>query len=105
MLGFLFVEDAASTIDPACGEGADDDAAGGGGSAKALARRRLVGHPRRSRRLCGSLVEDLGLKPTNAFGLVRVAISGRRVSPPLFESLELLGRDRSLARLSSAQEA
>jgi glutamyl-tRNA synthetase len=52
-----------------------------------------------------ALVEDLGLKPRNAFGPVRVAVTGRRVSPPLFESLELLGRDRSLARLVSAQEA
>ena len=52
-----------------------------------------------------ALVEGLGLKPRNAFGPVRVAVTGRRVSPPLFESLELLGRDRSLARLSSAQEA
>jgi glutamyl-tRNA synthetase len=48
------------------------------------------------------LVEELGLKPRNAFGPVRVAITGRRVSPPLFESLDLLGRDRSLARLQSA---
>ena len=39
------------------------------------------------------LVEELGLKPRNAFGPVRVAVTGRRVSPPLFESLELLGRD------------
>jgi glutamyl-tRNA synthetase len=52
-----------------------------------------------------ALVEDLGLKPRNAFGPVRVAVTGRRVSPPLFESMELLGRDRSLARLRSAQEA
>jgi glutamyl-tRNA synthetase len=55
--------------------------------------------------LRGSLVEGLGLKPRNAFGPVRVAITGRRVSPPLFESMELLGRDRSLGRLSTAQEA
>jgi glutamyl-tRNA synthetase len=46
-----------------------------------------------------SLVEDRGLKPRVAFGPVRVAVTGSRVSPPLFESLELLGRDRSLARL------
>ena len=46
-----------------------------------------------------ALVEELGLKPRNAFGPVRVAVTGRRVSPPLFESLELLGRERSLARL------
>ena len=49
-----------------------------------------------------ALVEGLGLKPRVAFGPVRVAISGRRVSPPLFESLELLGRERSLSRLTSA---
>ena len=49
--------------------------------------------------LRASLVEELGLKPRNAFGAVRVAVTGRRVSPPLFESLELLGRERSLARL------
>jgi glutamyl-tRNA synthetase len=52
-----------------------------------------------------ALVEGLGLKPRNAFGPVRVAVTGRRVSPPLFESLELLGRGRSLARLQSAQGA
>jgi glutamyl-tRNA synthetase len=46
-----------------------------------------------------SLVDGLGLKPKLAFGPVRVAATGRRVSPPLFESLELLGRDRSLNRL------
>ncbi|WP_068122925.1 glutamate--tRNA ligase [Nocardioides massiliensis] len=51
-----------------------------------------------------SLVEELGLKPRNAFGPVRVALTGRKVSPPLFESLELLGRERSLARLASAQQ-
>jgi glutamyl-tRNA synthetase len=49
-----------------------------------------------------SLVEDLGLKPRLAFGPVRIAVSGRKVSPPLFESMELLGRDRSLARLDGA---
>jgi glutamyl-tRNA synthetase len=49
-----------------------------------------------------ALVDGLGLKPRNAFGPIRVAITGRTVSPPLFESLELLGRDRSLARLRAA---
>ena len=48
------------------------------------------------------LVEEMGLKPRNAFGPVRVAVTGRRISPPLFESLELLGRDRSLGRLRGA---
>jgi glutamyl-tRNA synthetase len=53
--------------------------------------------------LRAALVDGLGLKPRNAFAPVRVAITGRTVSPPLFESMELLGRDRSLARLGSAQ--
>lgn len=52
--------------------------------------------------LQAELVEGMGIKPRNAFGPVRVAVTGRRVSPPLFESMELLGRDRSLARLRSA---
>ncbi|MFT4009166.1 MAG: glutamate--tRNA ligase [Nocardioidaceae bacterium] len=54
--------------------------------------------------LRAKLVDELGLKPRNAFGPVRVAITGRRVSPPLFESLELLGRDASLARLADAAD-
>ncbi len=49
-----------------------------------------------------ALIEGMELKPRVAFGPVRVAITGRRVSPPLFESMELLGRERSLARLQSA---
>jgi glutamyl-tRNA synthetase len=52
--------------------------------------------------LRGALVEGMGLKPRNAFGPVRVAVTGSRVSPPLFESLELLGRDRTLTRLEAA---
>ena len=52
--------------------------------------------------LRGALIEGLGLKPRLAFGPVRVAVTGSRISPPLFESLELLGRDTTLARLSAA---
>ncbi len=52
--------------------------------------------------LRAALIDGLGLKPRNAFGPVRVAVTGRRISPPLFESMELLGRDRSLARLAAA---
>ena len=48
------------------------------------------------------LVEKDGLKPRNAFGPVRVAVTGAKVSPPLFESMELLGRERSLHRLEAA---
>jgi glutamyl-tRNA synthetase len=49
-----------------------------------------------------ALIEKRELKPRVAFGPVRIAVTGRKVSPPLFESLELLGRDRSLARLRAA---
>lgn len=49
-----------------------------------------------------ALVDELGVKRNKAYGAVRVAVTGRRVSPPLFESLELLGRGRALARLRQA---
>ncbi|CAA9269593.1 MAG: Glutamyl-tRNA synthetase @ Glutamyl-tRNA(Gln) synthetase [uncultured Arthrobacter sp.] len=49
--------------------------------------------------LRAALVDDLGLKPRLAFGPVRTAVSGRRISPPLFESMVILGRDSSLARI------
>ena len=55
--------------------------------------------------LRSSLVDGLGLKPKFAFGPVRVAVTGSTVSPPLFESLEILGRERSLARLRAATAA
>ena len=51
------------------------------------------------------LAERLELKPREAFQPIRVAVTGSKVSPGLFESLELLGRDRSLARLSAARAA
>ncbi|HVD88194.1 MAG TPA: glutamate--tRNA ligase [Jatrophihabitantaceae bacterium] len=54
--------------------------------------------------LHAALVEGLGLKPRQAYGPVRVAVTGRTVSPPLFESLVLLGRDRTLARLRAARD-
>jgi glutamyl-tRNA synthetase len=50
-----------------------------------------------------ALVEGLGRKPRQAFGPVRVAVSGRTVSPPLYESMELLGREKTLARLAAAR--
>jgi glutamyl-tRNA synthetase len=53
--------------------------------------------------LQAALVEALGLKPRVAYGPVRVAVTGRTVSPPLFESIELLGRERTLDRLRAAR--
>ncbi|HXV34259.1 MAG TPA: glutamate--tRNA ligase [Gaiellaceae bacterium] len=49
------------------------------------------------------LAERLGLKPRDAFGPIRAAVTGSKISPGLFESLELLGREESLARLAAAQ--
>jgi glutamyl-tRNA synthetase len=47
-----------------------------------------------------ALIEGLELKPRIAFGALRTAISGKRISPPLFESMELLGHDSTLERLA-----
>ena len=49
-----------------------------------------------------SLIEEMGLKPRIAFGAVRIATTGSTISPPLFESMELLGKDASLARIAAA---
>ena len=48
------------------------------------------------------LVDELGEKPRTAFAPIRLAVTGSKVSPGLFESLELLGRDESLRRLRAA---
>jgi len=55
--------------------------------------------------LRAALVEGLGIKPKFAFGPLRVAVTGRRVSPPLFESMEILGPDSTLARVRSLHAA
>lgn len=52
--------------------------------------------------LQSKLIDGLELKPRVAFGPIRTAISGRRISPPLFESMEILGKAESLARLEIA---
>jgi glutamyl-tRNA synthetase len=49
-----------------------------------------------------SLAERLGLKPREAFQPIRLAVTGSRVSPGLFESLELLGKEESLARIGGS---
>lgn len=50
-----------------------------------------------------ALLDGLELKPRKAFGPIRVAVTGATISPPLFESMEMLGADRSLTRLRSAR--
>jgi glutamyl-tRNA synthetase len=54
--------------------------------------------------LKAAIVEGLGIKPRVAFGPLRVAVSGRRISPPLFESMEILGREAVLTRLSRLEK-
>lgn len=51
-----------------------------------------------------NLVDDLGLKAGQVFGIIRVAVTGQKVSPPLFESMEIIGKDKVVERLRSAIE-
>jgi glutamyl-tRNA synthetase len=106
MLGFLLVEEPAFAVDPEDAQrvlaapesapvlAAAEAALGGLGPWAADAI---------DAALRAALVDGLGLKPRAAFTPVRVAVTGRRVSPPLFESIELLGRERTLARLARAR--
>lgn len=101
MLGFLF----ASSVeyDDDARKSLDDEAAR---EVVTAARDALAGLEQWStaaieEALRSALVDGLGLKPRNAFGPVRIAVTGSRVSPPLFESLELLGREASLSRLDA----
>ncbi len=52
--------------------------------------------------LLRSMVEEMGLKPRKAFQPIRVAVTGSKVSPPLFESMEILGREKCLQRIARA---
>src|SRR5919106_749461 len=51
---------------------------------------------------CRAAADEVGAKPGDFFKPIRVAVTGRTVSPPLFASIELLGRDRTLARIDAA---
>lgn len=52
-----------------------------------------------------SMVEDLGLSAGQVFGILRMAVTGQTVSPPLFESMEIIGKTKVVERLSSAYES
>ena len=54
--------------------------------------------------LRSAIVEGLGVKPKVAFGPLRTAVSGQRISPPLFESMEILGKTSTLARLQALRD-
>lgn len=60
-------------------------------------------HERIEEVLSHALIEELELKPRKAYGALRVGISGEQVSPPLFESMELLGKESTIARLRAAR--
>jgi glutamyl-tRNA synthetase len=49
-------------------------------------------------------VEESGLSANQVFGILRVAVTGQKVSPPLFESMEIIGKEKVLERLKSAIE-
>ncbi|MGY1780425.1 glutamate--tRNA ligase [Geodermatophilus sp. SYSU D01036] len=103
LLGFLFTEEVA--VDPAAAAKnlRPDDAAVLDAAADALRDLADWSPAGIEQALKAALVEGLGRKPRQAFGPVRVAVSGRTVSPPLYESIELLGRERTLARLAAAR--
>ncbi|MFJ9952697.1 glutamate--tRNA ligase [Kitasatospora sp. NPDC091207] len=107
MAGFLFVDPADFTLDP-------DDAAKVltadsrpvlEASVKALEELADFSPEPIQAALREALVDGLGIKPKFAFTPLRVAVTGRRVSPPLFESMELLGRPETLRRLNAALAA
>lgn len=103
LLAFLFTADAELLF--------DEDALPGAEGAEVLdaALAVLPGilwtHESIEAALRAELIESRGLKPRNAFGPLRSAISGRRISPPLFESMELLGEVSTLARLAKLRAA
>jgi glutamyl-tRNA synthetase len=99
LLSFLFTPDDDIVFDADALPGADAapilEAA-----AAALAGLETWTHDSIEEALRLAVIEGLGLKPRIAFGALRTAISGKRISPPLFESMELLGRDSTLVRIS-----
>jgi glutamyl-tRNA synthetase len=100
MLGFLFTADVEVADDARAALAADAPQVLDAASA-ALEGRDVFDAATIHAALDAALIVGLGLKPRVAFTPLRVAVTGRRVSPPLFESMELLGRDVVLTRLSA----
>jgi glutamyl-tRNA synthetase len=107
LLGFLFVEPDAFAVDEA--DAAKFLATDEGQQVLTAGRQALQGvsdadwqHESIEAALRASLVDGLGLKPRKAFGPLRVAVTGSRISPPLFESMQLLGQAECLRRISAA---
>lgn len=105
MLGFLFTADDALVVeDDALAAVAKDGEVSAGvldAAATALGAVQPWAAEPIDAALRAAIVDGLGLKPKVAFTPLRVAVTGRRVSPPLWESMELLGRDSTLARLAA----
>jgi glutamyl-tRNA synthetase len=100
MLGFLFTDSSKITIDEDARKGLPENAKQIVAAATAAISDLDVFTTDALHDLLNKvLVEQMGEKPKNAFGPLRTAISGRRVSPPLFESMEILGKAETLARL------
>ena len=104
MLAFLFRQDAEILVEPDAGLTADSVPVLEAAEA-ALRDLAEFGHTDIEAALRRALVERLGLKPRLAFAPIRAALTGRRISPPLFESIELLGRESTLARIGAARGA
>jgi glutamyl-tRNA synthetase len=102
MLGFFFVPDGELVVDDDATASLKDDAPAVLESAlTALESLKTWVAADIEAALRAAIVEGMGVKPKFAFGPLRVAVTGRRVSPPLFESMEILGRESSLERLRS----
>ena len=100
-LAYLFSSDDDLTIDPdALAKAGPDAVPVVAAATEALTALGEWDHEAIQAALREALVEGMGIKPKFAFGPVRLAVTGSNVSPPLFESMELLGRESSLARLA-----
>ncbi|TPW73646.1 glutamate--tRNA ligase [Schumannella sp. 10F1B-5-1] len=100
MLAFLFTPDAELTIaDDALPKNADEAKLVLEASTAALEQLTSFGRVEIEEALRLALIDGAGLKPRVAFGPLRTAVSGRRISPPLFESMEILGKESTLARI------
>ncbi|MFM7873078.1 MAG: glutamate--tRNA ligase, partial [Actinomycetota bacterium] len=102
MLRFLFVNEVTFDDESAAKINEADSKKVIATAIEALSGLSLWSHGEIESALRKALIEGLGLKPRNAFGPVRIAVTGSHISPPLFESMELLGKERSMARLESA---
>ncbi|WP_062517408.1 glutamate--tRNA ligase [Demequina gelatinilytica] len=100
MLGFLFIDDAAVVVEDAARAKLPENAAEIlDASIEVLEGLEDFSPEAQQEALKEKLVEEMGIKPRFAFGPLRVAVTGRMVSPPLFESMEILGKDHALTRL------